>query len=163
MPNARPTTNTGSQSARNFGDLFTRFARWIAAAAGSPWAFLGGVIVTVVWAALGPALGYSDSWQLVINTGTTVATFLMVFLIQNTQNHEARVLQLKLDELIRALTPARTELVNMETMTDSQLEMLEEEFETLRAQAIQGLEKIKASRKSPVRKSSLKSHRRDKA
>jgi low affinity Fe/Cu permease len=141
-----------------FGDLFAGFARSIATASGSPWAFLGGVMITFVWAALGPAVGYSDTWQLVINTGTTIATFLMVFLIQNTQNREARVVQLKLDELIRALTPARTELVNMETMSDAQLEHLQKEFEALRARAVHGLEKIEASRKS----SSI-SHPNDKA
>jgi low affinity Fe/Cu permease len=162
-PSGRPAGKPQTGTAHNarisqFGDLFAGFARWIAAAAGSPWAFLGGVIVTVVWAGLGPAVGYSDTWQLVINTGTTIATFLMVFLIQNTQNHEARVLQLKLDELIRALTPARTELVNMETMSDAQLETLQEEFEALRARAVQGLEKIEASRKS-----SLRSRRNDRA
>lgn len=156
MPSVRPAKNAVSQSSRRFGDLFAGFARWIAAAAGSPWAFLGGVVVTVIWAALGPAVGYSDTWQLVINT--TVATFLMVFLIQNTQNREARVLQLKLDELIRALTPARTKLVNMETMSDSQLKILQNEFEALRAHAVQDLKKIKASRRSPVR-----SRRNDKA
>ena len=114
--------------------------------------------MTIIWAGLGPAVGYSDTWQLVINTGTTIATFLMVFLIQNTQNHEARVLQLKLDELIRALTPARTELVNMETMSDAQLDTLQKEFVALRARAVQGLEKIEASRKA-----SLRSRRNDRA
>lgn len=158
MPSARSAKDGVAQRARKFGDLFAGFARWTAAAAGSPWALLGGVIVTVIWAGLGPAAGYSDSWQLVINTGTTITTFLMVFLIQNTQNREARVLQLKLDELIRALTPARTELVNMETMSDAQLEKLQKEFEVLRAHAVQGLEKIEASRIS-----SLRSHRNEKA
>ena len=133
---------------RQFTDLFGRFARAIATAAGSPRAFLGGVIVLIIWAALGPAVGYSDSWQLVINTGTTIVTFLMVFLIQNTQNHEGRVLQLKLDELIRALTPARTELVNMETLSDAELDTLQKEFERLQEQAARGLEKVSASRKS---------------
>jgi low affinity Fe/Cu permease len=146
-PIARPVPSSGS----TLGSLFARFARWVATGAGSPWAFFGGVIVILVWAATGPAVGYSDTWQLVINTGTTVVTFLMVFLIQNTQNHESRVLQLKLDELIRALEPARTALVNMETMSDPQLDALQKEFEALHWRALHGLERIAVSRKSSSR------------
>jgi low affinity Fe/Cu permease len=130
-------------------DLFRRFARHAADAAGSPWAFIGGLVIVVIWGLSGPAFNYSDTWQLVINTGTTIATFLMVFLIQNTQNRDSRVIQLKLDELIRALGPARTELVGMDTMTDSELEVLEREFEALQLRAAHGLEKIAASRKMP--------------
>jgi low affinity Fe/Cu permease len=138
-------------SSSNFGSLFAGFARRIATASGSPWAFVGGVIVILAWAGLGPAVGYSDTWQLVINTSTTVVTFLMVFLIQNTQNHEARVLQLKLDELIRALGPARTELVNMETMSDAELDALQKEFETLHLRAVHGLDRIAVSRRASLR------------
>ena len=111
-----------------------------------------GAIIIVIWAALGPVFDYSDTWQLIINTGTTIGTFLMVFLIQNTQNRDSRVLQLKLDELIRALGPARTELVGMETMTDVQLDALEREFKHLHAHAAHGLEQIAASRKGAVNK-----------
>src|SRR5215468_8451798 len=78
---------------------FAHFARTVATATGSPWAFCAALLVTLIWAGFGPFVGYSDTWQLIINTSTTIATFLIVFLIQNTQNHEARVLQLKLDEL----------------------------------------------------------------
>ena len=133
---------------RRFADSFAGFARGVATAAGSPWAFFAAVLVVLGWGALGPWANYSDGWQLVINTGTTIATFLMVFLIQNTQNRETRVIQLKLDELIRAVTPARTELVNMETMPESELDALQEQFERVQADAAKNLEKIAASRKS---------------
>ena len=99
-------------------------ARHTANVVGSPWAFMAAIIVTVVWASLGPFFNYSDTWQLVINTGTTIATFLVVFLLQHTQNHDTHVLQLKLDELIRAVGSARNELVNMESMTDDELDRL---------------------------------------
>ena len=114
---------------------FRRFAHATAAAVGTPWAFALAFTVVVVWALLGPSSGYSDHWQLVINTGTTIVTFLMVFLIQNTQNHEARVTQLKLDELIRAVKHARNQLVAMEEMSDEDLERLEREFHQLHAEA----------------------------
>jgi low affinity Fe/Cu permease len=100
----------------------------------------------VIWVVTGPTFHYSDTWQLIINTGTTIATFLMVFLIQNTQNRDSRVIQLKLDELIRALGPARTELVGMESMTDSELDDLQHEFEGLQTRAARELARIAASR-----------------
>jgi low affinity Fe/Cu permease len=134
---------------RSFRDTFANFARAVAVATGSPWAFFGAVAVVIAWAAAGPWANYSDYWQLVINTGTTIATFLIVFLIQNTQNRESRVVQLKLDELIRAITPARTELVNMETMSEAELQALQAQFEQVQAEAARNLEKIAASRKPP--------------
>jgi low affinity Fe/Cu permease len=115
--------------------FFRRFAHGTAAAVGSPWVFSLAVAIVAVWAATGPAFHYSDSWQLVINTGTTIVTFLMVFLIQNTQNRDARVTQLKLDELIRAVGQARDRLVAMEEMSDEELERLEREFHQLHLQA----------------------------
>jgi low affinity Fe/Cu permease len=129
-------------------DLFRLFAKRVADAAGSPWAFFGGAVGIVMWAIAGPAFHYSDTWQLIVNTGTSIGTFLIVFLIQNTQNRDARVMQLKLDELIRALEPARTELVGMETKTDVQLDELQREFEALQTRAAEGLEKIAASRRA---------------
>jgi low affinity Fe/Cu permease len=114
-------------------DTFHRLAQLAAQGMGSPWAFLGAVVVCLVWAASGPMFHYSDTWQLVINTGTTIATFLMVFLIQNTQNRDARAIHLKLDELIRALEEPRTGLVGLEKMTDEELNALEEQFERLQA------------------------------
>ena len=111
--------------------LFRRFAQSTAEAVGSPWAFVAAVVVTLVWALSGPYYRYSDTWQLVINTGTTIATFLIVFLIQHTQNRDARVIHLKLDELIRAVEKARNELVYMEDLNDEELEKLQGEFQKL--------------------------------
>jgi low affinity Fe/Cu permease len=127
-------------------EIFRRFARAAADAVGSPAAFLFGVLVTLIWAGMGSYFHYSDTWQLVINSGTSIGTFLIVFLIQNTQNREAKVMQLKLDELIRALTAARTELVQMEGLTDQQLDELQKEFQMHRDQAASNLERIAASR-----------------
>jgi len=129
--------------------MFRRFARFSADVVGSAGAFLASLLITLLWAFTGPYFHYSDTWQLVINTGTSVATFLVVFLIQNTQNRDARVMQLKLDELIRAIQPARTELVQMEGLTDEQLVKLQKEFETHRDRAISDLEKIQSRRKAP--------------
>ena len=90
--------------------------------------------IIVVWAATGPLFGFSDTWQLVINTSTTIVTFLMVFLIQNTQNRDAHAMQLKLDELIRAIKSARNSLIDLEEMSEGELKKLEEEFRKLRGQ-----------------------------
>jgi low affinity Fe/Cu permease len=99
---------------------------------GTQWAFLAATLTILVWATTGPLFGYSDTWQLFINTGTTIVTFLMVFLIQNTQNRESRVVALKLDELLRAVEGARTGFVELEHMTDAELEAVQEEFHRLR-------------------------------
>ena len=108
---------------------FSGGARVAAHALGSAWAFaLAGAIV-IVWAVTGPLFGYSDAWQLVINTGTTIVTFLMVFLIQNTQNRDARALHLKLDELIRTTQAARNRLIDLENCTDAELDAVQEEFD----------------------------------
>jgi low affinity Fe/Cu permease len=127
-------------------DAFRLFAKAAADAVGSPAAFLLAVFVTLLWAMTGPYFHYSDTWQLVINTGTSIGTFLIVFLIQNTQNRDAKVMQLKLDELIRAVQAARTELVQMEELTDEQLEALQREFQLHRDEAASNLERIAASR-----------------
>jgi low affinity Fe/Cu permease len=129
-------------------DAFRRFAKAAADAVGSPAAFLLGVLATLLWAATGPYFHYSDTWQLVINSGTSIGTFLVVFLIQNTQNRDAKVMQLKLDELIRAVQAARTELVQMEALTDEELDELQKEFQIHRDQAASNLERIAASRQS---------------
>jgi low affinity Fe/Cu permease len=115
--------------------LFRNFAHWMSEVVGSPWAFLAGLSITVIWGVTGPMFHYSDTWQLVINTGTTIITFLMVFLIQNTQNRDAKAVHLKLDELIRAVGAARNRLVNLEHCTDDELTQLEEEFRKLRERA----------------------------
>jgi low affinity Fe/Cu permease len=92
---------------------------------------MGAVLIIIIWAASGPAFGYSDTWQLVINTGTTIITFLMVFLIQNTQNRDARAIHLKLDELLRAVEGARVSMSNLENLPDEELQRLSKEFEQL--------------------------------
>ena len=113
-------------------DLFHKFAHKASNVVGSPWAFLVAVLLVVAWAVSGPAFGFSDTWQLVINTGTTVVTFLTVFLIQNTQNRDNRAMNLKLDELIRAVARARTGLVELEELSDEELDKLHDEFQALR-------------------------------
>lgn len=117
---------------KNLGEVFHRVAHKIGNAVGSPWAFVGSILIVIVWALTGPYFNYSDTWQLVINTGTTILTFLMVFLIQNMQNRDAKAIHLKLDELIRSVKSARNELVDLEDMTDQELEDLQREFTNLR-------------------------------
>jgi len=116
-------------------EWFRKAAHWSALMVGSPWAFLAAVLLIVVWAVSGPLVGFSDTWQLVINTSTTVLTFLIVFLIQNTQNREARAMQLKLDELLRAVREARTAMVALESLPDEELERLQQRFQQLQERA----------------------------
>jgi low affinity Fe/Cu permease len=111
--------------------LFRVFAQKTSQVVGSSWSFILAVLIIIAWAITGPIFHYSDTWQLVINTGTTIITFLMVFLIQNTQNRDAKAIHLKLDELIRGVTGARTGLVNLEQLSDDDLERLQKEFERL--------------------------------
>src|SRR5580658_5543404 len=111
---------------------FRRFASRTADVAGRSYAFIVAVTVLGVWASTGPLFHFSDTWQLIINTGTTIVTFLMVFLIQNTQNRDAHAIHLKLDELIRANKHARNELLALESMSDEELRTLQSEFEELR-------------------------------
>ncbi len=112
-------------------ELFRKFAQKTSQAVGSSWAFILAVLIIIVWAITGPMFHYSDTWQLVINTGTTIITFLMVFLIQNTQNRDAKAIHLKLDELLKGVKGARTGLVNLEQLSDKELENLQKEFERL--------------------------------
>ena len=116
-------------------DAFRVFARRSSIMLGSAWAFAGAVLVILVWLLTGPTFHFSDTWQLIINTGTTIVTFLMVFLIQNTQNRDAKATQLKLDEVIRALKGARNELVDLEDLSDEDLKRLEKQFQELRKKA----------------------------
>src|SRR5712672_1972516 len=111
---------------------FRRFACGVAAAVGTHWAFVVALAVVIVWATTGPMFHFSDSWQLVINTGTTIVTFLMVFLIQATQNRDGKALQLKLDELIRAQRSARNIFADLEHASEAELKRFEEEFRELR-------------------------------
>src|SRR5438128_946149 len=116
-------------------DAFRVFARKSSILLGSSWAFVGAVLVIFVWILTGPAFHFSDTWQLIINTATTVITFLMVFLIQNTQTRDAKAVHLKLDELIRALKSARNELVDLEDLSDEELQKLEAQFRRMRQRA----------------------------
>jgi low affinity Fe/Cu permease len=113
-------------------ERFHRFAARVAGIVGTPVAFLSAIAVVAIWAVLGPMFHFSDTWQLVINTGTTIVTFLIVFLIQNTQNRDAKAIHLKLDELIRGLRGARNQLLNLEDLTDDELDRLHQEFERVR-------------------------------
>ena len=116
-------------------DTFRLFAHHASVMLGSAWAFSGAVLVILVWIVTGPAFHFSDTWQLIINTATTVVTFLMVFLIQNTQNRDAEAMQLKLDELIRAIKSARNQLVDLEDLSDDELRKLQEQFQLMRKRA----------------------------
>ena len=123
-------------------DAFGVFARKASVVLGSAWAFVCAILIIVVWSMTGPTFHYSDTWQLIINTGTTIVTFLMVFLLQNTQNRDAKAVHLKLDELIRALGPARNKLVDLEKLSDDELEDIEGEFEKLRKKAESAKDKV---------------------
>jgi low affinity Fe/Cu permease len=114
-----------------FNDIAKGCANWM----GSPSAFIWSCVAVLAWAASGPYFKYSDTWQLVINTGTTVLTFLAVFLIQNTQNRDAKAIQLKLDELIRAVDGARNHFVDLESLSDDELEKIADEFSHFRTAA----------------------------
>lgn len=116
-------------------DAFRVFARRSSIMLGSAWAFVGAVLVILVWVLTGPTFHFSDTWQLIINTATTVITFLMVFLIQNTQNRDAKAVHLKLDELIRAVKGARNQLVDLEDLSDEELKKLEKQFQRMRKRA----------------------------
>jgi low affinity Fe/Cu permease len=113
-------------------ETFHKMARETSTAVGRPKSFFIAVAIIVVWAVSGPLFHFSDTWQLIINTGTTIVTFLMVFLIQNTQNRDSKAVHLKLDELLRATRAARNTLVDLENMSDEELEELQEEFRRLR-------------------------------
>jgi len=115
--------------------LFARMAKWTARAAGHPAAFGIAALTIIVWALTGPLFGFSDTWQLIINTGTTIATFLMVFLIQNTQNRDTAALQLKLDELIRVQEGAHNVLLDLEELSEEELERTRQRYEKLAKEA----------------------------
>ena len=104
--------------------LFNNIATWIATAAGQPITFIGAVLIIVIWGISGPMFHFSDTWQLVVNTGTTIITFLMVFLIQNSQNRDGAAMQAKLDELLRAVDKAREQFIGIEHLTDQQIELV---------------------------------------
>jgi low affinity Fe/Cu permease len=127
--------------------MFTRFAKTASHFAGRPAAFLIAVMIILIWALTGPAFGFSDTWQLVINTGTTIITFLMVFLIQNTQNRDAEAMHLKLDELIRAIEGAHNALLDLEELEEKDLDRLRSNYFNLAKAARKGLrESISSAR-----------------
>ena len=112
-------------------DTFRKFSHQTSTVLGNPWAFVAAFFIILVWAFSGPLFDFSDTWQLVINTGTTVITFLMVFIIQNTQNRDAKTIHLKLDELIRANAEARHRIIDLEDVTDDEIKKLQDEFRAM--------------------------------
>jgi low affinity Fe/Cu permease len=120
---------------------FGAFSRWTAHVAGSPFAFAASVLIILIWAAMGPLFAFSDTWQLVINTGTTIITFLMVFLIQSTQNRDSAAVQIKLAELLRAIGSAHTSMANLEELDETELEALHKRYAHLADQARTRVEK----------------------
>jgi len=118
---------------------FTRLTKWTSHVSGRSSTFILAVLVIVVWACTGPIFGFSNTWQLIINTGTTIVTFLMVFLIQSTQNRDAEAMQIKLDEIIRAIEGAKNELLDLEELEDDELERARDEYEKLAADAREAL------------------------
>src|ERR1700758_3452008 len=126
-----PETRRTSKSEAEAAPLFARFARWVEGRVGRSSTFLLAIAVVVLWAASGPIFGWSDTWQLIINTGTTIVTFLMVFVIQNTQSRDTQAIQLKLDELIRVNEMARNSLINLEEMSDGDVERMKAAFSAL--------------------------------
>jgi low affinity Fe/Cu permease len=132
--------------------MFRKLAQITADAVGSWWAFIVAVTVVGGWAITGPLFGFSDTWQLVINTATTIVTFLMVFLIQNTQNRDAKAMHLKLDELLRGVKEARNGLVDLENLTDEELDELQQEFRRLAEHArVPGVRARRSADRKPPR------------
>jgi low affinity Fe/Cu permease len=138
---------TSSQSHDAFGGFATAASNGL----GSKWAFMGAILIIVGWGASGPFFHFSDTWQLVINTGTTIVTFLMVFLIQNTQNRDARAMNLKLNELIYAIDAAGDEMLDIETLSDEELDVMQKRYERIRKEC------LRRDGKNP-KNSSLKAH-----
>ena len=123
-------------------DAFRLFARAASGVLGTAWVFVGAIAIIAIWAITGPMYDYSDTWQLLINTGTTIVTFLMVFIIQNTQNRDSKAVHLKLDELIRAIDSARNHLVNVDRLSDDDLKKLESEFKRISKKADATIERV---------------------
>ena len=131
----QPAQNDNERRQFSLGDWFHRFACGVSNCVGTPWAFGLAGLMLIGWAFAGPFFGFSETWQLVINTVTTIITFLMVFLIQNTQNRDSRAFNLKLDELIRSTKKARNALIDLENMTDEELAHIQKQFEHIGRQA----------------------------
>jgi len=133
--------------ANSQNSLFTRFAKTTSHFTGRPVAFISAVVVVLVWGVSGPLFGFSNTWQLVINTGTTIVTFLMVFLIQNTQNRDTEALQLKLDEIIRCMGGARNQFLDLEELDEKELDEIREEYLGLAEKARSTQDKKKGTKK----------------
>ena len=131
-------------------DAFRVFARKASALLGSAWVFVLAISIIGIWAATGHFYNYSDTWQLLINTGTTIVTFLMVFIIQNTQNRDSKAVHLKLDELIRAIGSARNHLVNLDRLSDDELKKLEVEFKRISKKADEAVERVEEAAEDVV-------------
>jgi len=121
-------TTTGKNTEKGFHVFATHAANWV----GTKYAFLAAIVTVLIWLFSGPYFHYSDTWQLVINTGTTVVTFLVVFLIQNTQNRDARAIHLKLDEIIKSIDKAQNEMIDIEHLSDSELQRLADKYQKVR-------------------------------
>jgi low affinity Fe/Cu permease len=128
------------------GDAFGKFAATASGWLGSKWAFVVAILVIALWAITGPLFHYSDTWQLVINTGTTIVTFLMVFLIQNTQNRDARAINLKLNELIRVTEAAGDQMMDIESLSDDELDAMHERYERIRAECMERRQRAKPAK-----------------
>jgi low affinity Fe/Cu permease len=126
--------STANPNAGSTADPFRTVASKASYAVGTKWAFLLAVFLIIAWAALGPSFHYSDTWQLVVNTATTIVTFLMVFLIQNTQNRDARAIHLKLDEIIRSIDVAHNEMIDIEKLSDDELQAMANRYEKIRSE-----------------------------
>lgn len=148
-----PVRNTrqGEARGRPKRSLFTRFSQAVARYAGKPATFVAAASLVVIWAATGPFVGYSETWQLIINTSTTIITFLMVFIIQNSQNRDTAALQIKLDELISKLEGPRPILLDLEELDEGELEKVRQEFEEMACKARRSGEKATSGRSSRVR------------
>src|SRR5262245_14895303 len=144
-----PTDNCGGRTMVYRNSPFSRLAKWTSHVAGHPLGFGIAVLTIVAWAVLGPLFGFSDTWQLVINTGTTIVTFLMVFLVQNTQNRDSAAIHLKLDELIRALEGAHNACLDLEELSEDELEKIRDRYETLARSARDALRRGEIDTGSP--------------
>jgi low affinity Fe/Cu permease len=149
---AHPHTEPAARQRSRVSEVFHTLAAFTAQKVGSPWAFATAVALILGWAATGPLFGYDETWQLVINTGTTIITFLMVFLIQSTQNWDSRAVHLKLDELIRA-SEARNAFADLENASEVELDAFHEEFRQLRAHGVEGPEAARKARAHARRRS----------
>jgi low affinity Fe/Cu permease len=137
---------------------FTRFAKWTARATGRPMTFALAVLVIAVWAVTGPIFGFSDTWQLIINTGTTIVTFLMVFLIQNTQNRDGEAIQVKLDELIRLSKGGHNVLLDLEELEDQELNEIRESYCKIAREAREKLRRGQGDTDTPEVENKVEQH-----